>query len=249
MRLTLPSLFDAFGSAPPSGGVVATADNTTNGLVLDHLDVSLPEADIGPLSFRNLSFVYDAHGNTEAQCSRDWWKATGEVGLGLGSNPTLSLLPPPSQNGVAFCAGEFSSAGASLSFKNPAEAPELFPGITLQEIEVAVATHPTLIRGGVQLGVLGFGRVQGTVLLGFPSDREPYNLSPADASNPGEGGRPGDLSALTGHKITSPFLAAGGSVSVELPEPFGTTRLGGGYFLVSGDEIALGATSAARSPG
>ena len=93
MRLTLPPLFDAFGGQPPSGGVVALSDNTTNGLVLDHLDVSLPEADI-ELSFRQMSFVYSAHGNVDPPCGRDWWKANGEISLGIGnSDPT----PPASE--------------------------------------------------------------------------------------------------------------------------------------------------------
>ena len=241
MRLTLPPLFDAFGGQPPSGGVVALADNTTNGLVLDHLDLSLPEADIGPLSFRQMSFVYSAHGNVDPQCGRDWWKANGEISLGIGSNPTLSLLPPPSQNGIAFCAGSFRGAGASLSFRNPLDAPEVLPGVTLRAVsEFALATHPTLIRGGVQLGVLGFGDVHGTVMVGFPSNNETYTLSPADASNPGGPGKAGDLAPLAGRKITTPFVAAGGSVSVDLPEPIGPSRLGSGYFFVSGDELALG---------
>ena len=249
MRLTLPPLFDAFGGQPPSGGVVALSDNTTNGLVLDHLDVSLPEADIGPLSFRQMSFVYSAHGNVDPPCGRDWWKANGEISLGIGSNPTLSLLPPPSQNGIAFCAGSFRSAGASLSFRNPLDAPEVFPGVTLQQIAFALATHPTLIRGGVQLGVLGFGDVHGTVMVGFPSNNEPYTLSPADASNPGGPGKAGDLTPLAGRKIMTPFVAAGGSVSVDLPEPIGPTRLGSGYFFVSGDELALGGDAGGSVPG
>lgn len=249
MRLTLPPLFDAFGGQPPSGGVVASADNTTSGLVLDHLDLSLPEADLGPLSFRKMSFVYSAHGNTNPQCSRDWWKANGEISLDVGSNPTLSLAPPPTQNGIAFCAGAFRSAGAALTFNNALEAPEVFPGVTLQQIAFALATHPTLIRGGVQLGVLGFGNVHGTILVGFPSNGEPYTLLPADASNPGEPGKPGDLTPLAGRKITTAFVAAGGSVSVDLPEPIGPSRLGSGYFFVSGDELALGGETGGSVPG
>ena len=249
MRLTLPPLFDAFGGQPPSGGVVALADNTTNGLVLDHLDLSLPEADLGPLSFRQMSFVYSAHGNANPQCSRDWWKANGEISLDIGSNPTLSLARLRRRTGSRSAPAPSAAQARRSRFNNPLEAPEVFPGVTLQQIAFALATHPTLIRGGVQLGVLGFGNVHGTILVGFPSNGEPYTLSPADASNPGEPGKPGDLTPLAGRKITTAFVAAGGSVSVDLPEPIGPSRLGSGYFFVSGDELALGGETGGSVPG
>ena len=226
------------------------ADNTTRGLVLDHLDLSLPEADIGPLSFRRMCVrLRRRRQSRSAVQPRTAWKASGEISLDIGSNPTLSLAPPPTQNGIAFCAGAFRSAGAALTFNNRAPGTRVFPGVTLQQIAFALATHPTLIRGGVQLGVLGFGNVRGTILVGFPSNGQPYTLSPADASNPGEPGKPGDLTPLAGRTITTAFVAAGGSVSVNLPSRSGRADSGAATSSSPATNSRSEERPAARSPG
>ena len=110
---------EAFGGSPPSGSVTARADNTTNGLVLDRLHLAVPEADIGGLRFTHVGFDYAASGSPDRSCPRDWWKATASVFLdGAG----FILSPPPSQNGIEFCAGAdpfFRSAGGAIKFGGP----------------------------------------------------------------------------------------------------------------------------------
>ena len=248
LHLALPSVFDAFGGAPPSGAVTAVADNTTHGLVLDRLHFAVPAADLGGLRFTNVAFDYSASGNG-ADCGSHWWKATANVFLGsTGKDAGFILSPPPSQNGIAFCDGGFKSAGGAVMFGAEIPPPQLFPGVSLQEIDFAIGLHPTLVRGGVEITVADIGDVHGTVLLGFPSTTDPYVLTPQDAANPGHPGNPGDLAPLAGRRLTSAFVAAGGSVGVDLTV-LGRIPFGNGYFLISPHEIALGGHATISVPG
>ena len=249
LHLALPPIFDAFGGNPPNGAVTAIADNTTHGLVLDKLHLAVPEASLGGLRFTNVAFDYDASGDPAADCFGSWWKATANVFLGTtGNDAGFILSPPPSQNGIALCGDEFKSAGGAIRFGAQIPPPQLLPGVSLQEIDFDVGLHPTLVRGGVQISVADIGDVTGTVLLGFPSSSEPYVLSPEDAKSPEHPGDPGDLAALTGRRLTSPFVAAGGSVGVDIPV-LGRIPFGSGYMLISPDEIALGGHTSISVPG
>ena len=249
LHLALPPIFDAFGGNPPNGAVTAIADNTTHGLVLDRLHLAVPEASLGGLRFTKVAFDYDASGDPAADCFRSWWKATANVFLGTtGNDAGFILSPPPSQNGIAFCGDAFKSAGGAIRFGAQIPPPQLLPGVSLQEIDFDVGLHPTLVRGGVQISVADIGDVTGTVLLGFPSSSEPYVLSPEDAKSPEHPGDPGDLAALTGRRLTSPFVAAGGSVGVDIPV-LGRIPFGSGYMLISPDEIALGGHTSISVPG
>jgi concanavalin A-like lectin/glucanase superfamily protein len=249
LRVDLPAVFDSFGGSPPSGSVTAQADNTTNGLVLDRLHLAVPEADIGGLRFTNVGFDYAASGSPDRSCPKDWWKATARVFLdGAG----FILSPPPSQNGIEFCAGAdpfFRSAGGAIQFGGPIPAPQLFPGVFLDVIGFDVALDPTLVRGTATISAAELSQVSGTLLLGFPSPGSPYTLSPEDAKSPGNGDV-GDLAPLAGRTLVSPFVALGGTASLRIPGLDQGIDFGNGYVLYSfPDYIALGGGVRVVMPG
>jgi hypothetical protein len=73
-------------------------------------------------------------------------------------------------------------------------------------------------------------------------------LTPQDAANPGHPGNPGDLAPLAGRTLKAPFVAAGGSVALDIPV-LGRIPFGNGYFLISPHEIALGGHTSISVPG
>lgn len=249
LRLDLPAVFDAFGGNPPSGSVTAQADNTTNGLILNRLHLAVPEANLGGLRFTHVAFDYAASGSPDGRCPADWWKATANMFLdGAG----LILSPPPSQNGIEFCAGAdpfFRSAGGTVQFGRPIPPPELFPGVFLDDIGFDVALDPTLVRGNATISAAELSRVSGTLLVGFPSPGSPYTLSTEDAKSPGNDDV-GDLAPLAGRRLVSPFVAVGGTAGLRIPGLDQGIDFGNGYFLYSfPDYIALGGGVRVVMPG
>ena len=240
LRVDLPPVFDLFGGSPPSGAVTAQADDTTNGLVLSRLHLAVPEADIGGLRFAHVAFDYDAAGSPDGRCPADWWKATATMFLDGGG---FILSPPPSQNGIEFCAGAdpfFRSAGGTVQFGGPIPPPELFPGVFLDDIGFDVGLNPTLVRGNGTISVAELSQVTGTLLVGFPSPGSPYTLSAEDAKSPGNQDV-GDLAPLAGRTLISPFVALGGTAGLRIPGLNQGIDFGNAYFLYSfPDYIALG---------
>ena len=191
VRLKLPGEFALFGGDPPDGTVQVTAQNGT-GLQLDSLNLSVPSASIGPVNFTNLGFRYATHGHLDNDdCPGDEWKAQADVflGGGDGGGTGFELAPPPSQNGIGFCEGSFKNAGGAVMFSGAA-APEIFPGVFLDNINFALQLDPFLVRIGGGVNVGDISRVTGTALLVFPSIGHPYTLSAQDAGS--------DLAALAG---------------------------------------------------
>ncbi len=225
VRLKLPGEFALFGGDPPSGTVQVTAQNGT-GLQLDNLDLSVPSADIGPVSFTNLGFRYATHGHLDNDdCPGNEWKAQADVFLGGGDagGTGFELAPPPSQNGIGFCQGSFHNAGGAVMFSGAA-APEIFPGVFLDNINFALQLDPFLVRIGGGVNVGDISRVTGTALLAFPSIGHSYTLSAQDAGT--------DLAALAGRVLTATTIAAGGTVYVNFPG-LGYIQLGSGAAMYS----------------
>jgi hypothetical protein len=242
LRLALPAIFSSFGSRPPSGESSFTADNNS-GLDIDHVHLAVPEANLGGIRFSNVTFDYSASGNAASNCSRAWWKATANVFLGGGTGRDAGFLlsPPPSQNGIAFCAGRFRSAGGAIVFGAQIPPPELFPGLFLDEINFAVGLDPTLVRGGGELSAAEVTSVKGTLLTVFPSPGAPYVLTDEDAGR--------ELAPLRGRVFVTPTLAMGGAFSFRIPL-LGNVPFGNAYFLYSyPDYIALGGGMRLGSPG
>jgi virginiamycin B lyase len=228
VNVSLPEAISTAAGADPTAEVEVNADNE-RGTYLNHLNFHLGEAYIGPVQLANVDFTYDDGGNEEEKCPSKWWKATAEVFFipvaeGEGS-AGLKMAPEPQRNGVAFCAGKFHSAGAVLKFGEPIPPPEIFPGVSLNEIGFDFQlSDPTLFDGFATIKSAELVTATGGFLAVFASPGHPYTIKPGDAG--------GTLTKLVGHRFESTTMALGGSVSIEPVEGVGV-KLGGAYLLYS----------------
>ena len=228
VHVQLPPVFSMFGGSPPTADVQLVADNTDGGPVLNNLDMRVPEAYLGAVWFTDLRFAYSLYGhidgdyNEGTSCSSKQWKAQGNMFI-AGGNPTtgnagFKLTPPPSQNGVGFCAGNFKHAGGAIVFGGPIPQPQIFPGVFVTDINAAVQLDPTLIRGGAGLDVGKVARINGAVLVAFATPGQPYRLTTQDAG--------GQFAPLAGTLFTSTTVAVGGDVTIKDVPVYGDLRMG-----------------------
>ncbi|MDW5597360.1 LamG domain-containing protein [Conexibacter stalactiti] len=215
VQLRLPPEFAIFGGNPPSASVRVLAQNGT-GLQTDNLDISVPEAAIGPVRLTDVRFRYAARGHIDGNtdpnstCDRDEWKAQARVYLtGGGGDAGFNFAPPPAQNGIGFCDGAFHHFGGALRFGGPIPRPQIFPGVFLDELSFAMQLRPLLIRAGGKLSVADISRVTGTLLMVFATPQQPYTLTPSDAGP--------ELRLLAGRRFDSTTIAGGGAVDLKFP--------------------------------
>lgn len=229
LHLRLPPAFGLFGGRPPSGATTLRADNDREP-DLDTLRITVPEAYIGSVRFADLSFEYRARGgidgdtNPGTACSRNEWKARGNVFItgGKGRASGLRMTPPPAQNGVGFCNGAFKHAGGEFAFPDPR--PVIFPGVTLDKVNFGLQLSPFLVRGGATISVRDTAVVEGALLLTFPTEAQPYVLTERDAGRP--------FKVLAGRRFTSATVAVGGDVKVRVPA-FGELGFGNAALMYS----------------
>jgi len=237
LHVKLPPVFDVFGSGDqPSTAATAIVTNDSP-FHLDTLDINVPHASIGGIGFDNLAFHYSAKGDATANCSRDYWHATAKISLGDGPNGEpgagFNLTPPPSQNGIAFCAGSFKSAGGVLDFGVPIPPPELFPGVLLNSINFAIQLNPTVLRGGATISALDLFKVSGTLLAAFATRSAPYTLTKADAG--------ADLQDIAPRTFYTTTFAVGGALALTVPGIGELDIAHGGLLYAYPDYVALGA--------
>lgn len=213
-RLTMPNFFSTDGGEPFNASVVLHTDNHT-GLALDQIHLGPVNADLFGLGFSEVRFDYDAQS--------DDWSAQGKLDLfGTVAIDATPDPPNPPEYGVHFHHGQFKSAGAAADFGD--NGIEIFPGIQLNRIGVAVSLDPTLFIGDVGLRALELGQINGRVIVALPSDSAPYELTTGDAGP--------QFAQIAGRTFTgSPTIGVGGSLALQLAGlnlPFGNA-----YFLYS----------------
>ncbi len=228
---TLPPVFKAFGDKPPSTRVKLTADNR-GGPVVDDLDAIVPEANVGPIRLTNLSFKYRRDGridgdfNPGTTCSRKEWKVRADVFLTSSTGGGLKMTPPPPQNGLGFCAGNFKHFGMDFFFPKPK--PQIFPGVNLSSIGFGVQLNPVVVRGRGGFDVGDVTTVDGELLFAFATPRQPYVMGP---------GEPETFNALRGRRFESTTVAVGGAVRMKVPA-FGQLRLANAALMYSAPDFA-----------
>lgn len=227
VNLSLPDEISTAAGANPTAKVEINADNK-RGTYLGVLNIHLGEAFIGPVELANVDFTYIDAGEPAQECPRKWWKATAEVfflpGASGQEGAGLKMAPEPQRNGVAFCAGEFHSAGADLKFGYPfLPPPQLFPGVTLNEVGFSIQVHdPVVFDGYATIKAAELVEATGGFLTAFASPGHPYTFKPGDAG--------GSMPLLSGKTFTSTTVALGGSVKLK---PFDDVSLGlGSAFLL-----------------
>ncbi|MBV9001163.1 MAG: hypothetical protein JO304_19040, partial [Solirubrobacterales bacterium] len=178
-----------------------------------HLTVS--DLYLGGLHIQNAFLDYNP--------ATDLWTGGGDMQLGDAS---IHAAPPPPHQGFGIHGnGDFAFGGAEYTFLTPQ--PLLFSGpppVTLQEIGVTFALHPTTLSGDATLSVAG-GEVtiKGTALVVFGDANEPYTYEPGALQ--GVGGL-----QMGSTPITSFAAGISGIVDLnQLPGLPGGMQLGNGY--------------------
>jgi hypothetical protein len=228
LNLSLPEELQGAVGLNPTSRVEINADNK-RGTYLGELNIHVAEAFLGPVEIANVDFTYKDEGEPIENCPRKWWKATAEVffvpGEGGGG---VRMAPEPRRNGIAFCAGEFASAGAELIFGEPPSflpAPEIFPGVTLNKIGFGIQLRePILFEGHAEIRSGEIVHATGGFLAAFASPSAPYTFAGGDAG--------GSLPLLKGQRFTSTTVAIGGKVDV-VPSDAVSLELGSAYLLYS----------------
>lgn len=248
LSLRLPDAFSVFGQGHPPNGYVTALGRNDTGPEFDELFLEVQEANLGPLRMEAVKFHYKKSGrinndfNAVSTCERNEWRAQAKIFLAGGgaAGTGIDLTPPPSQNGVGFCDSEFRHAGGFLNFEGAAR-PQLFPGITLNQIGFALQLRPFLARGTVKIGVADFAVVDGGLLMALATPNEPYTLTPSDAGPV--------FGQLAGRTFTSTTIMGGGAVSVQFPY-VGMIPVGAGAAMWSHpDHIAARGEVALTVPG
>jgi hypothetical protein len=137
----------------------------------------------------------------------------------------VKLAPEPQRNGVAFCAGDFHSAGAELTFGYPIPPPEILPGVTLNAVDFDFQLQkPVLFDGSATIKAAELVTAKGGFLAAFATPDHQYTFQPGDAG--------GTLKPLSGKSYSSTTIAIGGSVFIK-PEEEVELELGSAYLLYS----------------
>jgi hypothetical protein len=239
VSLALPEELTTAANANPTSHFEINSSNK-RGLYLGEFNFHLDEAFLGPVEITNVDFTYNDEGNKEEGCPRKWWKATAEVhfipGEGGGG---IRMAPEPRRNGIAFCAGEFDSAGAEIEFGHAPSfipAPEIFPGVTLNDIGFGFQLRePVLFEGHAEIRSGEIIHATGGLLAVFASQAHPYTFRPGDAK--------GAFPMLSGHTYESTTFAIGGTVSL-VPAEEVELELGSAYLLYSWPNYIAAAGSA-----
>jgi Concanavalin A-like lectin/glucanases superfamily len=211
LHVGLPNIFGFAPGNPAQGTLCLNLDNT-NGLSIDGAKIGpIPNAFVGPIALQNLTFHYVADDNL--------WEGGATVTL-PGSLYGLDASPPPPDLGFGIKNGNFDHAGIGVDFP-PAGQPELFPGVFLTNIHVALGTDPLRFTGGVGLTAAQIFSINGDVFVAFASPDQPYSF-------PSTGG---DLAPLSGRTLSSFTIAVGGNASAKLPVLGGQLPLANAYLL------------------
>jgi hypothetical protein len=212
--ITMPNFFSTDGGEPFNASVVLHTDNQS-GLQLDQIHLGPLNADVFGLGFSEVKFDYNAQsGDWDAQGKLDLF---GTVAIDATPDP-----PNPPEYGVHFRGGEFKSAGAAADFGDSGI--EIFPGVQLNRVGVAVSLNPTLFIGDIGLRALELAQISGRVIVALPSDAAPYELTTGDAGP--------QFSQIAGLTFTgSPTIGVGGSLALQVAGI--SVPLANAYFLYS----------------
>ncbi len=146
----------------------------------------------------------------------DTWQGQGKACVLSGL--CLDMVPPNGQ--VKIVHGQLSFAGASVRFPPPGV--PLFAGVNLERLGFGVGLDPTRLTGNGRIAVLKLVKLDGRLVVAFPSARTPFVLRPDEVGD----GFPAKLYQTV---FTRPTLGATAAVIVSLPKL--ELELGHGYFL------------------
>ena len=213
--MDLPSFLNAAGG--PSSARVSMRADTDRGLILDSLHVGPIGTFIGPVYISD--FKLDYVGGAEQR-----WTGQGRACLPIGG--CIDMVPP--DGGVRIVDGKLDYIGASHRLIPPVP---LFPGLDLDKIGFGFGLGPTrILANPVELRVLRLVKVDGRMVVAWPTAGESYQLERDSAQLEPDPGRRRFPPQFYGVKRTAWTVAMSGGVSVAVPV-FGDLHFGGGYLL------------------
>lgn len=177
---------------------VSVLSNNTEGFKIDGARIELPAVFVGPLLLDKFFLDYSK--------SKDSWSGGGDLSV-PGGLVKLDASPPPPDFGIGIRKGQFDHLGAGAAFEPPAQ-PQLFPGIGLKHIGIAVGLNPFRLTGTAGISVGSLYDFDGVLLMVFASPSQPYDM-PED---PGP-----ELAPLAGRTFDSTTIALGGTASIKVP--------------------------------
>jgi hypothetical protein len=213
-ELKLPSFLNVGGSEARAR---VTLRVTAGGkLVLDDMHIKLPDVWIGVLETKDLQLAF-AHEGADSV-----WRGQGSICVTdvacLNAVEEPGKTPP---GGVVIRNGELERAFVNLEFPDPGIA--LYPNVYLKSVGAGVGLDPTRVFGAVGVKAIGIYKIDGRLVLAFPSAATPFRLSPDE------------IGGLTDQDYSHPYsrftLAASGEASLQIPALDQSFRLGGAYFV------------------
>lgn len=215
-ELKLPSFLNlGGGEARTRVTLRVTADGK---LVLEDMHIKLPDVWIGALETKDLQLDFAHEGADNV------WRGHGR--LCVTEVACLNALEEPGKTppgGVVIRNGELERAFVSLEFPDPDPGIALYPDVFVKSIGAGVGLNPTRVFGAIGVEALKIYRIDGRLVLAFPSAATPFHLSREE------------IGGLTEQDYSHPYsrftLAASGEASLQIPALDQRFRLGGGYFV------------------
>jgi streptogramin lyase len=213
-ELKLPSFLNIGGGEARTR---VTLHVTAGGkLVLEDMHIKLPDVWIGGLETKDLQLDF-AHEGADSV-----WRGQGK--LCVTEVACLNALEEPGKTppgGFVIRNGELERAFVNLEFPDPGIA--LYPNVYLKSVGAGVGLDPTRVFGAVGVKAIGIYKIDGRLVLAFPSAATPFRLSRDE------------IGGLTEQDYSHPYsrftLAASGEASLQIPALDKSFRLGGAYFV------------------
>jgi hypothetical protein len=214
--LQLPSFITSAGVQIQNS---VTLRATPTQLIVDDVSIGPISVDLASLGIDDFKISYDR--------ANDEWTGQGRVCIGDGA--CLDMVPPNGE--IKIKNGGLEFAGATVEFPLPGI--PLFAGIHLERLGFGIGLNPTRLTGNGRISVVDVAKLDGRLVLAFPSAAAPFILRADEVG----GGFPANL---YGTAFTRATIGATAGVSVSIPD-LGDIALGNGYFLFEAPNyIALG---------
>ncbi len=196
LSVKLPD-FLKLGFNKEAEGTLVVRTTNAGGVKFEGAEIKrIPKIFLGPIGVTDLYFNYRRTG--------DIWQ--GGANFRLGELAELKFAPPP--YGIGLKGGRFDYAGAGIEFPHPPR-PQIFPGVGLYSIGGSFGVNPIRFTGTVGVDISSVIVIQGSVFMGFPTEREPFDI-PENFAPPG-------LGFLAGRSLDSTSFAVGGEAKLKVP--------------------------------
>lgn len=224
-QVKLPNVFESGDGDPVTFKLSVTGDNNSS-WTIEKADARIPNLHLGPALVKDLYLKY-------RQADNSWEGGLKLFVSGEEDGYILDLRAPEEGgsggpgSGLGLRDGDISHLGGDFDFGD--DEIQIYAGVFLRKVRLAVSTHPLVLSGGVTLHIVKVFFVDGDGAMVFATPREPYTWP--HQTNVG-------MDRLAGTTFTSWAFVSGGNLYLDK----GGRRwnLGGGYILVRPGLVATG---------